>query len=86
MHWQSGAVCDGPRAGLFFDPDGETELERRLREGKAKIICASCPVQMQCLDYALEHHVRCGVWGGLNERERFDEQRDRARRAGAARR
>ena len=79
MNWQGQAVCGGARAWLFFGPDGETELERRIREDKAKAICASCPVRVRCLDYALEHHVRSGVWGGLNERERFRERLRRTR-------
>jgi WhiB family redox-sensing transcriptional regulator len=79
MNWQGRAVCGGVRACLFFGPDAETEPERRIREAKAQAICASCPVQVQCLDYALEHYVRSGVWGGLNERERFRERLRRTR-------
>jgi WhiB family redox-sensing transcriptional regulator len=33
-------------------------------------ICATCPVCRECLDYALEHHIDHGVWGGSSERER----------------
>lgn len=36
----------------------------------AKAICAKCPVQQLCLDYALSHRERDGVWGGATERER----------------
>lgn len=79
MNWQGRAACGGARAWLFFGPDAETEPERRIREAKAKAICASCPVQAKCLDYALEHHVRSGVWGGLNDRERYRERLRRTR-------
>ena len=79
MHWQSRSVCGGARAWLVFGPDGETEQEREAREGKAKAVCASCPVRTECLDYALDHHVRYGIWGGLNEHERFTERQRRAR-------
>jgi WhiB family transcriptional regulator, redox-sensing transcriptional regulator len=85
MHWQSRAVCGGARAWLFFGPDGEREQERQIREGKAKGVCGSCPVRTECLDYALEHLVRSGIWGGLNEHERFTE-RQRLVRASVARR
>ncbi len=84
MHWQSRAAC-GARAWLFFPPDGETEQERQRRESKAKAVCALCPVRVECLDYALEHYVRYGIWGGLNEHERFTERLRRARGASAAR-
>jgi WhiB family transcriptional regulator, redox-sensing transcriptional regulator len=86
MHWQSKAVCDGARACLFFGPDGETEPERRIRERQAKAVCAACPVRAECLDYALEHQMRAGIWGGLNEHERFTERLRRAHRASAVRR
>jgi WhiB family redox-sensing transcriptional regulator len=85
MHWQSRAVCGGACTWLFFGPDGETGPERKIREAKAKAICESCPVRVECLDYALERHVRCGMWGGLNETERFREQLRRTRKASARR-
>lgn len=85
MQWQSRAVCSGARACLFFGPDGETEPERRIRERQAKAVCAACPIRGGCLDYALEHHVRAGIWGGLNEHERFAERLRRAHRAGSVR-
>jgi WhiB family redox-sensing transcriptional regulator len=79
MDWRSRAVCGGAWAWLFFGPDGETPPERASREARAKAVCASCPVRAECLDFALAHHVRNGIWGGLNERERF---RARLRRPG----
>jgi WhiB family transcriptional regulator, redox-sensing transcriptional regulator len=85
MHWQGRAVCGGARAWLFFGPDGETEPERKIRERKAKAVCAPCAVRAECLDYALDHHVRRGIWGGLNEAERFAERLRRTRRASARR-
>ena len=36
----------------------------------AQRICAECPVAEACLEYALEHHIDHGVWGGASERER----------------
>ena len=30
----------------------------------AQRICAECPVSPSCLEYALEHHIDHGVWGG----------------------
>ena len=85
MHWQGKAVCGGARATLFFGLDGEAEPERQRREHKAKAVCASCPVRTECLGYALDHHVRCGIWGGLSETERFAERLRRTRRASARR-
>jgi len=33
-------------------------------------VCRSCEVRTECLEYALEHDERFGIWGGLSERER----------------
>ena len=37
---------------------------------RARKICATCPVTDTCLEYALEHRIEHGVWGGCSERER----------------
>lgn len=34
-------------------------------------ICASCPVQQPCLEYALVNRISEGVWGGASQRERI---------------
>jgi len=36
----------------------------------AKKVCRGCEVRAECLEYALEHDERFGIWGGLSERER----------------
>lgn len=36
----------------------------------AKAVCRGCEVRAECLEYALKHDERFGVWGGLSERER----------------
>jgi WhiB family transcriptional regulator, redox-sensing transcriptional regulator len=56
---------------LFFPPGyPERKEDREAREGRAKAICASCPVVTECLDYALTIREPHGIWGGLNEAER----------------
>jgi WhiB family transcriptional regulator, redox-sensing transcriptional regulator len=70
---------------LFFGPDGERPAEREVRERKAKVICALCPLRAECLEYALRHPARYGIWGGLNPEELAAERR-RLLRRGALRR
>ena len=48
----------------------ESADERRVRESAAKHIRAGCPVQRECLEYALRVREPFGIWGGLNETER----------------
>ena len=40
------------------------------RVAEAKVICATCPVQAQCLKFAIDNDEREGVWGGLTAKER----------------
>ena len=69
--WQLRAACRGPESTVFFPPaSGERREERDAREAKAKQICAECPVQAECLEYALGIKEPHGIWGGLNEQER----------------
>ena len=69
--WKRRAACRGPEAVLFFAPTiPEPRPEREARESRAKAICASCAVQPECLDYAIEIREPHGIWGGLNELER----------------
>jgi WhiB family redox-sensing transcriptional regulator len=55
------------------------------RAASAKVVCHSCPVQLQCLDYAIANEIHDGVWGGLSPQERSPIilRRRRARAAGA---
>lgn len=41
----------------------------------ARKLCEGCPVQSECLSYALNSNIGYGVWGGLTERERRKLQR-----------
>jgi WhiB family transcriptional regulator, redox-sensing transcriptional regulator len=69
--WQRRAACRGPEAALFFAPTvPEQRPEREAREARAKAICRECPVQVECLDYALRIREQHGIWGGFNEAER----------------
>ena len=69
--WRDRAACKGPETALFFPPTStERRDEREARELRAKSICRVCPVQRECLEYALTYRIDHGVWGGCSERER----------------
>lgn len=55
---------------LFFGAEHETSSERDLRIKVAKSICAKCPIQSDCLAWAIHNDER-GVWGGTTEQERL---------------
>jgi WhiB family transcriptional regulator, redox-sensing transcriptional regulator len=61
--WQDRALCAETDPEAFFPEKGGSTRE-------AKRICSGCEVRAQCLEYALAHDERFGIWGGLSERER----------------
>jgi WhiB family redox-sensing transcriptional regulator len=75
--WLLAAACRG-HTDLFFAPDdSESRSERRRRESRAKAVCQTCEVRGECLEEALKHDERFGIWGGLTERERRALRRSR---------
>lgn len=76
-HWRADAACRDEDTNIFFpiNEDGA---------GPAKAICATCPVRMECLEWALATRQHDGVWGGLTdvERRRLRRRRQAAVRAG----
>ena len=61
--WQYRAACRGTDLSVFFLGRGESAEPARQ-------VCAACPVRQPCLDYALNHAITHGIWGGLTERDR----------------
>jgi len=63
QEWQERALCAQTDPEAFFPEKGGSTRE-------AKRICSGCEVRAECLEYALAHDERFGIWGGLSERER----------------
>jgi WhiB family redox-sensing transcriptional regulator len=61
--WQERSLCAQTDPEAFFPEKGGSTRE-------AKKICVGCEVRAECLEYALAHDERFGIWGGLSERER----------------
>jgi WhiB family transcriptional regulator, redox-sensing transcriptional regulator len=72
--WMNVGRCRDLPPSLFF-PSSSTGV------AEAKRYCAGCPVNRECLQYALDNGLAHGVWGGTSERER----RRLARRQGQPR-
>lgn len=69
--WRSRAACRADNAAYFFPPGHfEHKPEKDARETLARALCRSCPVQAECLSYALRAGESHGIWGGLNELQR----------------
>jgi hypothetical protein len=56
---------------FFFSSDDQDWGEKMANINAAKKLCSLCPVQMQCLEYALTAREHDGVWGGLSSAERI---------------
>ena len=86
LDWRLRSACTDVDTNLFF-PVGLTG-DAIDQTNLAKAICRECPVQSQCLEFALRTTQDYGVWGGRTEDERRAIRRSRraaARRAAQAR-
>lgn len=61
--WMDDGLCAQTSPEEFFPEKGGASRD-------AKAVCAKCTVAAECLDWALAHNERFGIWGGLSERER----------------
>ncbi|QQG86644.1 WhiB family transcriptional regulator [Mycobacteroides chelonae] len=68
--WQADALCRNADPELFFHPDWERGSARRLRQQRAREVCASCPVILRCRLFAIDGKEPYGTWGGLSEEDR----------------
>ncbi len=67
--WMHSALCrteeHAPHAQRWFPQSGDSTTA-----AWAKRVCADCPVQLQCLDHAIEAQELFGIWGGTSARQR----------------
>ena len=63
VDWQERALCAQTDPEAFFPEKGGSTRE-------AKRVCMTCDVRIECLEYALAHDERFGIWGGMSERDR----------------
>jgi WhiB family redox-sensing transcriptional regulator len=66
--WRAEALCRDTDPELFF-PIGTTGAALVQIE-HARAVCRQCPVQADCLDFALSTNQDSGIWGGTSEEER----------------
>ena len=66
--WRAESACKDTDPDLFF-PVGTTGPAIEQIDA-AKAVCGICPVQSQCLEFALATNQDSGVWGGTSEEER----------------
>lgn len=63
--WREAGACrDMPEIDFFPASEDLTAIRR------AQAVCSSCPVQDECLNYALDTNQSEGIWGGVTAVER----------------
>jgi WhiB family redox-sensing transcriptional regulator len=74
--WTNKASCKGLTHLMFPKEHKDITYIKQ-----ARLICKTCPVIEQCLDYALEFPAADmhGVWAGLTSRQLLAEQRRQGR-------
>jgi WhiB family redox-sensing transcriptional regulator len=80
--WRAEGACVTADPDLFF-PFATGAVAAR-QANQARRICMSCPVRVQCLQFAMDVGEAHGVWGGTTPEERQRErrrERERDRRA-----
>lgn len=73
--------CTEVGVAAFFVEDGENE---NATIGAARRICTPCPMQAECLEWALALPERHGIWGGFTTQERERMRRSRRIKPAAA--
>ena len=74
--WKISARCRGVDPSVLYPDESDSAAIAR-----AKALCDACPVQRACLEHALTHREKLGVWGGHTPRERQRVLRRRRREA-----
>jgi WhiB family redox-sensing transcriptional regulator len=80
VDWRNNAACRSQDPELFF-PVGTTDRALAQLE-RAKAVCRTCPVQAQCLEWAMHSEPigqEAGVCAGHSESERRALKRRAAR-------
>jgi WhiB family redox-sensing transcriptional regulator len=69
LAWKEYGACSGLTDLFYPDDNGDVR--------NAQAVCKECVVQEECLEYALVHDEKYGVWGGFSERGRRRLRRER---------
>lgn len=81
MDWMREAACADKPVEWWFPLPKKVPREyeeQTYSPEKARSICRGCPVQQDCLEYALNRNDS-GVWGGYTQRERREIRKKRRR-------
>lgn len=58
-----------------IEKPGRVSWSRTYEANTARGICKSCPILLECKNYALQYDGLPGIWGGTDRHERRDMQK-----------
>lgn len=64
-NWRIYAACGSSDPDLWFPRSGNSP-----EQAQALAVCASCPVRLACLAFAVQMEIDFGVWGGVTAVDR----------------
>jgi WhiB family redox-sensing transcriptional regulator len=74
--WHEDGLCRYHPQEVFYGSEDRSNKARHHPNltvdevAKARRICNACPVQMECLDYAIRNREEFGIWGGSTAGQR----------------
>lgn len=68
--WADLGLCPDEDPLLFDTRMKNQHTDITVDTETAMDICADCPVMIRCLEHAIRHDIREGVWGGMVVEER----------------
>ena len=69
VDWMTNAACKG-LTELFYEPHNEKKGARDKRETAARAVCKTCPVAIECREFA-RRNGEYGIWGDELEIDRY---------------
>lgn len=60
VEWMNSGNCNNYEQSVMY-PNDTAGVQA------AKVICRSCVIRVECLEYALTNREKYGVWGGQSE-------------------
>ena len=73
--WADEAACKGMLPTFYVNPNNKTVVDR------AVAVCFTCPVVMECQQYALANNEEYGIWGGMTPEQRRENTTPKRKRA-----
>ena len=70
------AACRGMGPDLFFLNEDEKSINI-IKLAEARLVCGSCKVQKECLDFAMDNNIKSGIWAGTTPLQRKGLRRER---------